>query len=276
MQWRKFKFTLLSLLLVLIGAIWVYPLVWMFFSSLKKESEFLTGGLKLLPAEPQWDNFVRAWDKANFSIYFINSVTYTVSAVIIVVILCSLFGYAMARVDFPGRKTILVVYVATMFIPKGYTIIPIYLLIKWLGLLNTRMGVILVESSAAHVIFILLLISFFATIPKELEESAEMDGGGFVRIFVRVMLPLTMPVIATIAIVQFIWTWNSFFAPLIFTINNPNLKTLAVGMYNFINDLQIDYTGLAAGATISIVPIITVFIFFQRYFIEGVSGSVKG
>lgn len=268
--------TILHTLLVLFGLIWMYPLLWMLFSSLKTDSEFLNGGLQLLPEIPQWQNYSRAWVVANFETYFLNSVILSVSTVALVVIICSLMGYAVARVDFPGRKVIMTIYVATMFVPKGYTIIPVYLLIKWLGLLNTMPGVILVESSGQHVIFILLLTAYFAKVPKDLEESAEMDGCGFLRTFFRVVLPVAKPVIATIAIVQFIYAWNAFFVPLIFTLGAPELKTLAVGMYSFSNDLKVDYTGMAAGASIAIIPIVTVFIFFQRYFIEGITGSVKG
>ncbi|MFD0960592.1 carbohydrate ABC transporter permease [Paenibacillus chungangensis] len=264
------------LLLAIIGLIWIYPFIWMLSSSLKTQSEFVSGGLKLLPEIPQWHNYERAWQVAHFDLYFMNTVIFTVSVVIIVVIVSSLMGYSLGRVDFPGRKLLMGLFVVTMFIPKGYTIIPVYLLIKWIGLLNTMPGLILVESSGSHVIFILLFSAFFAVIPKELEECAEIDGCGFVQTFFKVILPLSMPIIATVAIVQFIYSWNSFFVPLVFTLGASELKTLAVGMYNFSSDLDIDYTGMAAGASIALIPIVTVFIFFQRYFIEGISGSVKG
>jgi ABC-type glycerol-3-phosphate transport system permease component len=267
---------ILHFLLISIGLVWIYPFVWMIFSSLKTNSEFINAGFTILPEVPQWENYVRAWNEANFSAYFINSVIITVSTVIIVVILCALTGYALGRVQFPGRKIMVISITATMFLPKGYTIIPIYIIIKQLGLLNTLPGVILAESSGAHVLFILLYMSYFYNLPKELEESAEIDGAGFFRTFWQVMLPLSKPIIATTAIMQFIWTWNSFFVPLIFTLNSPELRTLAVGMYSFVGEHSIDYAGMAAGATISLLPIIVVFVAFQRYFIEGVSGSVKG
>lgn len=263
-------------LLLIIGVIWLYPIIWMLFSSLKTQSEFLDGGLGLLPKIPQWSNYIRAWTVAHFDTYFLNSVIISVACVALVVIICSLMGYAVARVNFPGKNLIMAVYVATIFVPKGYTIVPVYLLIKWLGLTDTRAGVVLVESSGEHIIFILLLIAYFAKIPKELEESAEIDGCGFLQTFFRIMLPLAKPVIATIAIIQFIHAWNAFFVPLIFTLGAPELKTLAVGMYGFSSQLKVDYTGMAAAASIGIIPVVMVFIFFQRYFIEGISGAVKG
>jgi raffinose/stachyose/melibiose transport system permease protein len=267
---------LLHAVLLILGAIWIYPFVWMIFSSLKTNLEYINSGISLLPETAQWENYARAWKVGHFSTYFMNSVIITCTTVVIVIVLCALTGYALGRVNFPGRKWFIVAITATMFIPKGYTIIPIYQIVKSLGLLNTMPGVILAESSGAHVLFILLYMSYFYGLPKELEEAAEMDGCGFFRTFVRVMLPLSKPIIATTAIMQFIWTWNSFFVPLIFTLNKPELRTLAVGMYSFAGEHTIDWSGMAAGASISLIPVIVVFILFQRYFIEGISGSVKG
>ncbi|HZG83413.1 carbohydrate ABC transporter permease [Paenibacillus sp.] len=266
----------LHAVLLMIGAMWVYPFVWMIFSSLKTNTEYVSSGIALLPEQFRWENYVRAWEVANFSTYFQNSVIVTVSAVVIVVVLCALTGYALGRVNFPGKKLFIVAVTATMFIPKGYTIIPVYQIIKELGLLNTLPGVILAESSGAHVLFILMFMSYFSGLPKELEEASEMDGCGFIRTFVSVMLPISKPIVATTAIMQFIWSWNSFFVPLIMTLNKPELRTLSVGMYSFVGENSVDFTGMAAAASISLVPIIIIFIAFQRYFVEGIAGSVKG
>lgn len=266
----------LHILLIVLGFIWIYPFIWMVFSSLKTNQEYILSGLKLLPESVQWMNYVRAWKVGHFSDYFVNSVIVTVSTVIIVTLLCMWTGYALGRVSFPGRRLLVLVFSATMFIPKGYTIIPVYLIVKRLGLLNTMPGVILAESSGAHVLFILLFMAYFHGLPKELEESAEIDGSSFLRIFWQIMLPLSKPIIATAVIMQFIWTWNSFFVPLVFTLNKPELRTLAVGMFSFAGEHTIDWSGMAAGASISLVPVMMVFIAFQKYFIEGISGSVKG
>ncbi|WP_127584720.1 carbohydrate ABC transporter permease [Paenibacillus koleovorans] len=276
MRMNKLLVLIIHVLLALVALIWIYPLIWMMFSSLKTDSEFLTGGLQLLPDIPQWANYKRAWEVAHFNVYFMNSVTLSVSVVVVVVIVSSLMGYSLGRVQFPGRKFLMGLFVFTLFVPKGYTILPVYLFIKWIGLLNTMAGLILVESSGTHIVFILLFAAYFAAIPKELEDSAEMDGCGFIKTYYKVMLPLAMPIIATVAIVQFINAWNSFFVPLIFTLGSPNLKTLSVGMYNFSNHLTTDYPGIAAAASIALIPVLTIFVFFQRYFIEGISGAVKG
>lgn len=266
---------LIHSVLIIFGFIWIYPFIWMILSSFKTNNELLVSGVNPIPSEWQWENYSRAWNNANFSGYFINTVIITVATVLIVVVLCSLTGYALGRVNFPGRTAVMIIIVSIMFIPKGYTIIPLFRLVNQMGLSNSLLGVILAESSGAHVLFVLMFTSFFAKLPKELEEAAEMDGAGFLRTYFKVMLPLSAPIVATTAIMQFIWTWSSFLVPLVLTLNKPELRTLAVGMESFVGTYSSDYAGMAAGATISLLPVIIVFIVMQRYFIEGVAGAVK-
>ncbi|WP_226527237.1 carbohydrate ABC transporter permease [Metabacillus niabensis] len=273
---RKIGIPFVHLLLLGFGVIWIYPFIWMVTASFKTNSEYISGGLSLLPEKFQFENYIRAWTTANFSTYFINTVIITVSVVIIVIVLCAMTGYALGRYEFPGRKFMLIAIAATMFLPKGYTIIPMYTLVNSLGLNNTLAGVILAESGGAHILFILLFTAHFRGIPKELEEAAEIDGAGFFRTFVKVMLPLSKPIVATTGILQFMWAWNSFLIPLVFTLNKPELRTLGVGMYQFVGENSIDWTGAAAAASISLIPVIIVFILFQRYFVEGIAGAVKG
>ncbi|SFL51882.1 raffinose/stachyose/melibiose transport system permease protein [Gracilibacillus orientalis] len=265
---------LIHMILIFIGLIWIFPFIWMILGSLKTNTEFMISG-NPIPDGFNWENYSRAWIDANFSAYFLNTVIMTVATVIIVVFLCSLTGYALGRVDFPGKKTILGIVVGIMFIPKGYTIIPLYELVDQLGLTNSLFGIILAESSGAHTLFVLLFTSYFATLPKEMEEAAIMDGCGFVKTFFKVMLPLAKPIMATTVIMQFIWTWSSFLIPTVLTISKPELRTLAVGMQNFVGQYSTDWAGMAAGATISLLPVLIVFILMQRYFIEGVAGAVK-
>lgn len=267
--------TIIHIILIIVGVIWIYPFIWMVSSSLKNNTTFFTSGINPIPKEWRWDNYVRAWEVAKFSDYFMNSVIITVSTVIIVVILSCMTGYALGRVAFPGRTALIASVVALQFIPKGYTIIPLYQLVNYLGLKDSYLGVIFAESSGAHVLFILLFAAFFSKVPKEIEEAAEIDGCGFVRTFASVVLPSAKPVIATASIMQFIWTWSSFLVPLVLTINKPELRTLSVGMLSFTELYATDWTGMAAGATIALLPVMLIFIFMQRYFYEGISGAVK-
>ncbi|NOU93974.1 ABC transporter permease subunit [Paenibacillus sp. LMG 31456] len=264
------------LVLIVFGIIWIYPFVWMISSSFKTNSEYISKGYSFLPEKFQFANYARAWETANFSTYFVNTVIVSVFVVAIVVAVCAMTGYVLGRYRFPGRVLFMTVITATLFMPKGYTIIPIYFLINTLGLNNTLAGVILAEVGGAHVLFILLFTAHFSGIPKELEEAAEMDGSGFIRTFAQIMMPLSKPILATTCILQFMWSWNSFLLPLIFTLSKPELRTLGVGMYQFVGEHSVDWTGMAAAASISLLPIIAIFIAFQRYFVEGVAGSVKG
>lgn len=266
---------LIHVLLIAVGIVWIYPFVWMVSSSLKDNVTFYKAAINPIPKTFMWENYARAWEVANISHYFLNSVVVTASTVVIVVVLSCLTGYALGTVAFPGRMAMIGFIVALQFIPKGYTIIPLYQLVKFLGIKDSYLGLIFAESSGAHVLFILLFAAFFTKIPKEIEESAEIDGAGFVRTFASVSLPSSMPVVATAAIMQFIWTWSSFLTPLVLTITKPELKTLAVGMLSFTELYGTDWTGMAAGATIALVPVMLVFIFMQRYFYEGISGAVK-
>ncbi len=273
---KKMAIPLTHILLIAVGLIWIYPFIWMVTASFKTNSEYIAGGLSLIPQSFQLDNYIRAWDTANFSTYFFNTLIISVSVVAIVILLCGMTGYVLGRYQFPGRKVVFVLVTATLFLPKGYTIIPIYTLVNSLGLNNTLAGVILAEAGGAHVLFILLFTAYFRGLPKELEEAAQIDGAGFIRTFIQVMLPLAKPIIATTGILQFMYSWNSFLIPLVFTLSKPELRTLGVGMYQFVGEHSIDWTGAAAAASISLIPIIIVFVLFQRYFVEGMAGAVKG
>lgn len=272
---RKIDMPLTHLALIALGIIWMYPFLWMVSAAFKTTAEMFGGGLRLIPRDPVIENFVRAWSVANFRVYFINTVIVTVATVVITVLRTAITGYAIGRYDFPGKRIFRAALVATLFLPTGYTIIPVFDLVKAMGLLNTRWAVILGESGGAHVVFVLLFAGFFSSLPNELEDAAKIDGASFVRIFWNVMLPLAKPVIATATIMRFMWSWNAFFLPLVFTLAKPDLRTLGVGMYAFVTEYATDWTGMAAAATISLVPIILVFLLLQRYFVEGVAGAIK-
>ena len=264
-----------SIILTPFALIWVYPFLWMVSAALKTNNEIFRAGTNLFPKGLAFENFERAWVQANISQYFINTVTIAVGSVLLVLVTTSMMGYVLGRYRFPGRNLVVGIFVATVFLPKGYTIIPIFDLIHSLGLNGTLTGVILAQSGGAHVIFILLFAGYFGQLPKELEEAAIVDGAGFLRVFLQIMLPLAKPVIATVVIMQLIASWNDFLLPLVLTLPTPELRTLSVGMYAFRGEYFIDWSGMAAAATISIIPIILVFLAMQRYFIEGIAGAVK-
>jgi ABC-type glycerol-3-phosphate transport system permease component len=275
MKQRVNYLSLVHLLLIVFGFIWIYPFLWIVAASFKTQNEFFAKGLSLIPESFNCANFVRAWEAAKFSQYFINTVMITVSVIAIVLVVTAMAGFVIGRYSFKGKNMVLAVFVASMFMPLGFTIIPVFQMIKMMGLLNTRLGIILAESGGAHLVFILLFAAFFRQIPNELEEAAMLDGCGFFRNFIQIMLPLSKPVISSAVIMQFIWTWNSFFLPLVLSLSNPKLRTLAVGLYALKGEYVVDWTGIAAGGTIALLPIIVIFLFLQRYFVEGIAGAVK-
>ncbi len=264
-----------TIILTPLALIWIYPFLWMVSAALKTNDEIFRSGANLLPKALTFENFERAWVQANIGLYFLNTVVIAAGSVLLVLATTSMMGYVLGRYRFPGRRLVVGVFVATVFLPKGYTIIPIFDLILGLGLNGTLTGVILAQSGGAHIIFILLFAGYFGQLPKELEEAAIVDGAGFLRVFLQIMLPLSKPVIATVVIMQLIASWNDFLLPLVLTLPAPELRTLSVGMYAFRGEYYIDWSGMAAAATISIIPIIMVFLAMQRYFIEGIAGAVK-
>lgn len=272
---RILKNGLNHLLLILVGLIWIYPFLWMVSASFKSQPEFFGNRLGLIPREPTLDNIVRIWEKANFSRYFINTVLVTFFAVIIVLIMTMLAGYAMGRYNFIGKKAIMSIFLGSIAIPLVSTIIPTYEVVKSMHLVGTKTGLVLAQAGGAHVIFLLLFTSFFGSVPKELEEASNIDGCNFFQTFFHIMMPLCKPIATTVVIMETIWCWNAFMLPLVLTLNNPASRTLAVGLYAFKGENTVDWTGIAAGGTIAIIPVIILFIFMQKYFVEGIAGAVK-
>ena len=271
----KFGRSIVYVLLSVVALIWIYPFIWMITASLKTQDEFFASGLSLIPKSLNFENYVRAWNNANFGVYFKNSIIVTVSVVVIVLLATSAAGYVMGRYAFVGKKLIMGIFMASITIPLVFTVIPIYELLKEMGLEQNLLGLILAEAGGGHVILLMLFSSFYGGIPKELEEAATIDGSGFLKTYSSIMFPLAKPIMATVVIMQFIWTWNSFLLPLIVTLSRPELRTLAVGLYALRGENVVDWTGIAAGACIAVLPIILIFICLQRYFVDGVAGAVK-
>ena len=230
------------------------------------------------PAFGKFSNYVTAWLEARFARYFLNSVVTTGATVFLVLLITSMAGYALGRKPFPGRKIILGGIVGLMFIPAGYTIIPIFHLVDLLHLTNTIFAIILVLVAGNMVLNTILISGFFSTLPKEMEESALMDGSSFFQTYFYVMLPLAKPILATVALFTFIQAWNNFFVPLVFSGGNPGIRTVAVALYHFVNTgmHSTQWELISTGAMISLLPILVIFLFLQRYFIEGVAGAIKG
>ena len=272
---KKVGKSIIYILLAVVAFVWVYPFIWMITASLKTQDEFFASGLSLIPKSLNFENYVRAWNNANFGVYFKNSIIVTVSVVVIVLLATSAAGYVMGRYAFVGKKLIMGIFMASITIPLVFTVIPIYELLKEMGLESNLLGLILAEAGGGHVIFLMLFSSFYGGLPKELEEAATIDGSGFMKTYSSIMFPLAKPIMATVVIMQFIWTWNSFLYPLILSVNQPKIRTLSVGLYSFQGENIVEWGSIAAGACITILPMLLLFVTFQKYFIQGISGAVK-
>jgi raffinose/stachyose/melibiose transport system permease protein len=265
-----------AIVLSVIGFFYLYPFLWMMGSALKTNREFFRLGMQILPNGAwQFDNFVRAWTQANFGQYFVNTVFVTTCVVVGKVVLSSMLGYVLARTDMPGKRFLFGTMIALMFIPAGYTIVPFIEVVRVLGMLNTIWALIVPAVLGGLLFNAFLYTGYFATLPKELEEAAVIDGANFPQMFRHVAFPLAAPMSATVALLALMDTWNDFFTPLVLVFNRPELRTLAVGMYAFVYDNTRDWVLTCAAATITIAPLVIVFLFLQRYFVDGIAGAVK-
>lgn len=272
---RRLPWWIAALLLAGACFLWIYPFLWMVSAALKNTTEIFGQGLNLIPKNFRWHNFVHAWNTAHFGSYMKNTVIVTVVTVVLIVFRSAMAGYVLARYRFRGKKIIVGVLVATIFVPVGYTIIPVVDIAQKLHLLNSLGGMILALGGGAHVAMILLYMGYFYQMPRELSESALVDGAGFFTLFFRIMLPLANPVTATATLLTFLNIWNAYFLPLVFTFSRPGLRTVSVGMEAFSGEYSTDWSGMAAGAVISLAPVVILFFALQKYFVEGIAGAVK-
>lgn len=271
--WRKRALSILSHSL-LIGAsiLMLYPLLWMLAASFRPENEIFTSA-SIIPSEWSLDAYFRGWNglRTSFGVFFTNSFIISIASVIGNVFACSLAAFAFARLEFRGRKIWFALMLMTLMLPYQVTLIPQYVLFRQMGWVDTFLPLIVPKFLAADAFFIFLMVQFFRGIPRELDEAAMMDGAGPWRIYWKIMLPLSTPVLATAAIFTFIWTWDDFFGPLIY-LNQMRDYTVMLGLRTFTDSTGTsDYGGLFAMSVLSLVPIFLFFLIFQRLLIEGIA-----
>ncbi|MGV3574306.1 MAG: carbohydrate ABC transporter permease [Devosia sp.] len=272
-MWRKRLMSVASHGL-LIGAsiLMLYPLLWMLAASFRPENEIFTSA-SIIPSSWSIDSYIRGWNglRTSFSVFFTNSFIVSAFSVVGNVFACSLAAFAFARLEFRGRKIWFALMLMTLMLPYQVTLIPQYVLFRQLGWVDTFLPLIVPKFLAADAFFIFLMVQFFRGIPRELDEAAMMDGAGPWRIYWKIMLPLSTPVLATAAIFTFIWTWDDFFGPLIY-LNKMSDYTVMLGLRTFTDSTGMsDYGGLFAMSVLSIVPIFLFFLVFQRLLIEGIA-----
>ena len=259
---------------VLIGAsiIMLYPLLWMLSASFRPENEIFTSN-SLWPSEINFDAYFRGWHglRIGFDTFFLNSLTISALSIIGNLITCSLAAFAFARLEFKGKHMWFALMLGTLMLPYQVTLIPQYVLFHQLNWINTFLPLVVPKFLAADAFFIFLMVQFFRGIPKELDEAAAMDGCSPWRVYYKILLPLSMPVLATAAIFTFIWTWDDFFGPLIY-LSDIRTYTVQLGLRTFVDSsAESDWGGLFAMSILTLVPVFLFFLFFQKLLIEGIA-----
>jgi multiple sugar transport system permease protein len=255
----------LLIIIVLIAG----PFLWMISNAFKDQTAIYANPPTWIPSPVILDNFVTAWTQVPFGLFYLNSLKVAGLVTIGQLVTCAMAAYAFARLRFPGREILFGVYLASLMVPSQVTIIPLYILMRTLGLVDNHASLILPALASAFGTF--LLRQFFLTIPRELEEAAIIDGAGLLRVLLSVIVPLSKPALAALTIFTFNYFWNDFFSPLIF-LDSPQNLTLPVGL----TLLQGQYAGtspavMLAGVCMAIMPVLIVFLIGQRYIVEGIT-----
>jgi multiple sugar transport system permease protein/raffinose/stachyose/melibiose transport system permease protein len=272
---RVVKSTLKHAILITVAISCIMPLVWMVSSALKTQATVFTD-MSIIPADPHFVNFMDAWTKGKFGIYFFNSVMYTSLCVFGVLAIASLAAYAFARLEFPGKNIIYYMFLATIMIPVPGAIVALYVLINKMGLIDTRLGYMLPQINGGLALGLFILRPFFEKIPKDLEDAARIDGCGRFGIYWHVALPLARPALAVVALFTSLAVWNEFMLAQL-VLQNQKLMPLQLGLVKFWGGTISQDHLLMAGMAISVLPIIIAYIFLQRHIIAGATaGALKG
>lgn len=265
--------TVVGLLLVLYAAISLYPFLWMVSAAFKDQHEVIIDG-HLVPHHPTLQTIVQTWNQLHFFHYFLNSLEVTGLTVVGTLVIYSMAGYAFAVLRFPFRRALYRLFLALLFVPAVTVLLPIVLLENKLGILGSHLGLILPFVNGSAPLSVLMLTNAFETVPIELREAALMDGSGEARIFTRIYLPLSRPVLVTITLLTAIPTWNEYQLTRV-SLNDESGFTLPIALQNLQSSAVVHYNVLMAGALIVVVPVIVLFLAAQRYFVNGLMGAVK-
>lgn len=256
------------LLLSAAAVVMLLPFVWMLSTSLKTPSSVFVYPPEWIPKPVEWTNYVQVTRVMPFLRYVLNTAAVATSITLLHLTVSSLAAYAFARLRFPGRNRLFLAYLATLMVPGQVTLIPNFLIVKYLGWIDTYQALIIPQIFSAFGTF--LLRQFFLTIPNELEDAARIDGASSFAIYWRIVLPLSGPALATLGVFTFTAQWNNFLWPLI-VINDEQMRTLTVGLRALVGEFTVQYPLLMAGSVISILPMLIIFVVAQRFFVRGIA-----
>ncbi|GAA3741567.1 carbohydrate ABC transporter permease [Leifsonia bigeumensis] len=256
------------------GLVFLFPFVWMVSTSLTTTGELFKLPPQLIPNPVDGAAYERLFTEVPILRWVLNSVGVSLAVTFLQVLSSAMAAYAFTRLTFRGRNAIFVLFLATLMVPFQVMVVPLFIELRYMGMLDSYWGLIIPEMAMPFGVF--LLRQAFLGLPRELEEAAFMDGAGHIRNFFTLVLPLSKPAIATVAVFSFMGSWNNFLWPLII-INSPDLMTLPLGLSSLSSRFVTDWNLVLAGATISVLPIVAVFLFAQRYVLQGVAMSgLKG
>lgn len=254
--------------LVLVALIWLFPFIWMISTALKTNVDVFAVPPKVVPSDIQWGNFKAAWNYVPFGRFMLNGLLVGCIGTILVLITSSCAAYAFSRLDFPGRNRLFVAYLGTLMVPQEVIVVPMFILMKHLGWIDSYQALILPWAFTAFGTF--LLRQFFLTIPLELEDAARLDGASRFRILWNIIIPMATPALAVLAVFTFINYWNSFLWPLII-VNSQSQATVPLGLNMFMGQYGSQWNYLMAASTISIVPSVILVLATQRYLVAGIA-----
>jgi multiple sugar transport system permease protein len=264
---------LLGLLITLFA---IFPIVWALLTSLKREAAIITTVMQYIPREVTFENYVAIWTRSNFPTLLVNSMVVTAITVVVCAVVGTLASYAIARYQFRGRRELMLFYLVIRMFPAVMIIIPLFILMRNLGLLDSRVGLALAYTTFLLPVFIWMMKGFFDAVPLELEDAARIDGCSRIGAMVRVILPLVVGgLVATVVFVA-IGAWNEFLFALMMTTSTGS-RTWPVGLQLMVGEFQLPWGTLAAGGIISIIPVVLLFALVQRALVRGLTaGAVKG
>lgn len=265
---------ILTVVLILLSFIVLLPFLWMVSSSLKQNNEVFAFPIQWIPDNIRWSNYLDIWKQIPFLTFYKNTAKITFIITFLQLLTSSLAAYGFAKMRFPGRNTLFVAYIATIAVPWQVYMVPQFIMMKKFGLVDSHLALILLQAFTAFGVF--LLRQFYLGIPEELSEAARIDGLNEYGIYFRIILPLSKPSLATLTIFTFVNTWNDFMGPLLY-LNSTKLKTIQLGLRMFISQYDAEYGLIMAASVVSVIPIVIIFLFTQRFFIEGIATSgLKG
>lgn len=267
---KIFTYTFLSAL----AAVMLLPFLWMLSASLKLDKDVFRFPIQWIPEVPQWSNYAKIWTQIPFLTFFGNTAKLTVIITLLQLFTSSFAGYAFAKLQFKGKDILFLAYIASIAIPWQSYMVPQFIMMRKMDLVDKHLSLILLQAFSAFGVF--LMRQFFVSIPNDIIDAARIDGLSEYGIYFQIMLPLSKPALATLTIFTAVFVWNDFMGPLIY-LNSQALKTIQLGLRMFIMQYSANYALIMAASLVSLVPVIVLFLAFQRFFVEGVASTgIKG